>query len=81
MSNAPRWYLYHHVEGGLGTSLTPPSSYPNLENYVVTGPFLDTEIMDKFMEVHSANCKAKHAAKAKDESVGGAAATTGGDLA
>lgn len=77
MSNAARWYLYQHREGGLGTSLIPPTDYANVEQYEVTGPFLDTEIADKFMEVHSANCKAKQAAKANAESAAGSDAAAG----
>lgn len=77
MSNAARWYLYQHREGGLGTSLIPPADYANVEQYEVTGPFLDTEITNKFMEVHSANCKAKQAAKANAESAAGSGTAAG----
>jgi hypothetical protein len=68
MSDAPRWYLYRHRDGGLGTSLIPPTDYANVEQYEVTGPFGNNEIADRFMEVHSANCKARQAAaKAQQE--------------
>jgi hypothetical protein len=71
MSDAPRWYLYRHKQGGLGTSLIPPADYANVEQYEVTGPFSNGEIADRFMEIHSANCKAKQAAKAETEHLGG----------
>ena len=55
-----RWYLYQHKEGkGLATSLIPPLDNPNAADYDVSGPYEDKEIADRFMEVHSANCKAK----------------------
>jgi len=81
MSNAPRWYLYRHLEGGLGTSLIPPTEYANVEQYEVTGPYSNAEIVDKFMEVHSANCRSKQAAATNEESAGGSGTAGGGDLA
>jgi hypothetical protein len=64
MSDAPRWYLYHGRNGeGLGTSLIPPEDNPDRDKYNVTGPYGNAEIMNKFMEIHNANCKAKREAK------------------
>jgi len=80
MSDAARWYLYQHREGGLGTSLIPPAEYANVEQYEVTGPFLNTEIADRFMEVHSANCKAKRLAANNLQQQGGSDPAAGGDL-
>ena len=68
-----RWYLYKHKEGkGLATSLIPPLDNPNAADYDVTGPFGNKEVIDRFMEIHSANCKAKR--------VGASGATGGGNL-
>lgn len=77
MSDGARWYLYRHLEGGLGTSLIPPTEYANVEQYEVTGPYSNAEIVDKFMEVHGANCKAKAAAKANAELCEGSGTATG----
>ena len=71
MSDSQRWYLYRHREGGLGTSLIPPTDYANVDQYEVTGPFRNSEIVNKFVEVHNANCKAKEAAKAEAKQLGG----------
>jgi hypothetical protein len=55
-----RWYLYHGRNGeGLSTSLIPPEEYRDKDKYIVTGPYGNKEIMDKFMEIHGANCEHK----------------------
>ena len=66
-----RWYVYKHKEGkGLATSLLPPLDNPDADQYDVTGPFENTEIVDRFMEIHSANCKAKRERASGAESGG-----------
>jgi len=68
-----RWYLYKHKkDNGLATSLIPPLDNPNAADYDVTGPFGNKEVIDRFMEIHNANCKAKRE--------GASGATGGGDL-
>ena len=58
-----RWYLYKHKkDNGLATSLIPPADNPNAGDYDVTGPFGNEEVIDRFMEIHAANCKARAAA-------------------
>ena len=69
-----RWYVYQHKENkGLATSLIPPLDNPNAEQYDITGPYENTEIIDRFMEIHSAKAKAKQA--------GASGAEGGGDMA
>ena len=55
-----RWYVYEHKgNGGLATSLLPPLDNPNADEYNITGPYENTEIVDRFMELHNAKAKAK----------------------
>lgn len=80
MSNGARWYLYRHLEGGLGTSLIPPAEYANVEQYEVTGPHTNTEIVKQFTEVHSANCETKRLAANNLQQQGASGTAAGGDL-